>query len=239
VLIGRSGRSRPGDTCAYSPDVCRAIPSHLNHAIETNRPIKPEELLAWQLGGVTQEEIRAEVNTRGMASRPEESVMLKRPRPWDVFVEVARELRQDCVDDVIGTLREVIEKQPKNAWMHFVLASLTGREEGWLSAYDESSKVVKFAPQSPYIQRQHFYICSRARLGQPAETHARKMLALRPKDPVAHHAVGMALGTQGRTEEALRAYEEAARLQPSLAAAQFGIRTAQRNSGEIEVSIAA
>jgi tetratricopeptide (TPR) repeat protein len=187
---------------------------------------------------VTQEEIRAEANTRGMASRPEESVMLKRPPPWDVFVEVARELRQDCVDDVIGTLREVIETQPNNAWMHFVLGSLTGRE-GWLSAYDESSKVVKFAPQSPYIQGQHLYICSRARLGQPAETHARKMLALRPKDPVAHHALGMALGTEGRTEEALPAYEEAARLQPSLAAAQFGIRTAQRNSGEIEVSIAA
>jgi hypothetical protein len=52
-----------------------AIPSQMNPAIETNRPIQPEELFAWQLGGVTQEEIRAEVNTRGMASRPEESVM--------------------------------------------------------------------------------------------------------------------------------------------------------------------
>lgn len=52
-----------------------AIPSRMNRAIETNRPIEPEELLAWQLAGVTQEEIRAEVNARGIASRPAESVM--------------------------------------------------------------------------------------------------------------------------------------------------------------------
>jgi tetratricopeptide (TPR) repeat protein len=209
---------------------------------------------------VTQEEIRAEVNTRGMAPRPEESVMealswtgadaatikaiqhasgrrpnsergLKRPQPWDVLVEVARELRQNAVDEAIGTLREAIEKQLNNAWMHFVLASLMGREEDWLSAYDESSKAVRFAPQSPYIQGQYSYVCSRTGLGQPAEIHARKMLALRPKDAVAHHALGMALETEGRTEEALQAYEEAARLQPNLAA--------QLNRGEIEASIAA
>jgi hypothetical protein len=69
VSIGRS-RSDQGD-----PDpgarvltllmfAVLAIPSQLIHAIETNRPIEPEELLARQLGGVTQEEIRAEVNTR-------------------------------------------------------------------------------------------------------------------------------------------------------------------------------
>jgi tetratricopeptide (TPR) repeat protein len=128
---------------------------------------------------------------------------LKRPQPWDVFVEVARDLRQNYMHDAIGTLRETIEKQPNNAWMHFVLASLMDREEDWLSAYDQSSKAVKFALQSSYIQGQHSYICSRARLGQPAETHPRKMLVLRPKDPVAHHALGMALETEGRTEEAL------------------------------------
>jgi tetratricopeptide (TPR) repeat protein len=122
--------------------------------------------------------------------------------------------------------------------MHFVLASRMGREEDWLSAYDESSKAVKLAPQSPYIQGQYSYIYSRTGLGQPAEIHARKMLGLRPKDAVALHALGMALETEGRTKEALQAYEEAARLQPSLAA-QFGIGTAQLNSGEIEASIAA
>lgn len=52
-----------------------AIPLHMNHSIETSGPIEPEELLAWQLGGVTPEGIPTEVNTRGMASRPEESVM--------------------------------------------------------------------------------------------------------------------------------------------------------------------
>jgi hypothetical protein len=194
-----------------------AIPSQMSHAIETNGPIEPEELLAWQLGGVTQEEIRAEANTRGMVSRPEGSVMealswmgadaatikaiqhasgrrpnwelgLKR-QPWDVFVKVARERRQNYVDDAKGTLREAIEKQPTNAWMHFVWASMMGREEDWLSAYDESSKGVKFASQSPYIQGQYSYICSRTGLGQPAEIHA-KMLALRSKDAVAHSSAG-------------------------------------------------
>jgi hypothetical protein len=111
-----------------------AIPSQMNPAIETNGPVEPEEALGWQLAEVTQEENRAEVNTRRMASRPDESLTealgwmgaeaatikaiqhasgrrpnwelgLKRPQPWDVFVEVARDLRQNYVDDAIGTLR--------------------------------------------------------------------------------------------------------------------------------------
>jgi hypothetical protein len=47
----------------------------MNPAIETNGPVEPGEVLGWQLAGVTQEEIRAEVNTRRMASRPDESLM--------------------------------------------------------------------------------------------------------------------------------------------------------------------
>jgi hypothetical protein len=52
----------------------------MNPAIETNGPVEPEEVLGWQLAGVTQEEIRAEVNTTRMASRPDESLM--EPLGW-------------------------------------------------------------------------------------------------------------------------------------------------------------
>lgn len=59
-------------------------------------------------------------NQHASGRRPNWELGLKRPQPWDVFVEVARELRQNYVDDAIGTLREAIEKQPNNSWMHFV-----------------------------------------------------------------------------------------------------------------------
>lgn len=90
---------------------------------------------------------------------------LKRPQPWDVFVEVARDLRQNYVDDAIGALREAIEEQPNNAWMHVVLASLMSREADWHSAYDESSKAVKFAPQSPLYPGAAFLDLLKSRAG--------------------------------------------------------------------------
>jgi tetratricopeptide (TPR) repeat protein len=211
---------------AASPDLETKLKDHVRRGSEhetdgvASRGIG-EEALSWT--GADAATIKAIQHAIGR--RPNWELGLKRPQPWDVFVEVARELRQNYVDGAIGTLREAVERQPNNARMHFVLASLMGREEDWLSAYDESSKAVKFASQSPYIQGQYSYICSRAGLGQPAEILARKMLALRPKDSVAHHALGMALETEGRTEEALQAYRMRRRRDYS--------RASRRNSSSV------
>lgn len=40
-------------------------------ALDVNVPIVPEQLLAWQLEGVSQEETREEVRSRGLTEYPE------------------------------------------------------------------------------------------------------------------------------------------------------------------------
>jgi hypothetical protein len=38
---------------------------------EAKRPVAPEQVLAWQLQGLTQEEIREEVSTHGLTTYPD------------------------------------------------------------------------------------------------------------------------------------------------------------------------
>jgi hypothetical protein len=42
---------------------------------EANGPVQPEQVLAWQLEGPTQEEIREEVSSRGLTEHAEEPLL--------------------------------------------------------------------------------------------------------------------------------------------------------------------
>jgi len=46
-----------------------------NASAEGNAPVAPEQLLAWQLEGLAQEEIREEVHVRGLTEFPETALL--------------------------------------------------------------------------------------------------------------------------------------------------------------------
>lgn len=62
-----------------------------------------------------------------------------------------------------------------------------------------------------------------------AQTHLLKAIQLRPQDPLAHYNWGCLLQQQGRYQEAIASYEYAARLDPSLTAAQIAAAQLRRS----------
>jgi Flp pilus assembly protein TadD len=230
--------------------------------------VTSEQLLAWQLAGLTREELLAELETRGLQSRPSDDTMdaltpagaepatikaIERASQaaniWQLrwkpsatvllLQEVAHQIYENEREAAEAMLREELRKRPGNAELHLVLAHLLCEDEYWVEAYAEARQAVALAPLSPYARGQLSFICSRARLGGSASKHAREMLELRPHDAVAYGLLGLSLNSEGNYTEAIQAFDNALKLKPDYAAAFSGSGTAYRRTGDYKRSIEA
>jgi serine/threonine-protein kinase len=71
-----------------------------------------------------------------------------------------------------------------------------------------------------------------------AASHFRMAAKLEPNDPRYHYHLGLALGRQGRLDEAIVAFRETIRLKPDLAQAHYGLGVALHKQGDFEQAAA-
>jgi len=243
-------------------------PEQISAPPEANGPIQPEQVLAWQLEGLTQEEIREEVSSRGLTEHPEEPLVnalsaagadaetirevrqakapriiwklgLRLPSPTDYLYEVAGAILWNDREAALLTLQNEAEKQPRNPEVRLIHAHLLRIEEDWITAYGEATEAVALAPQSPYAHALRSTICYHSHLPECAVGEANLFVKLRPQDAAAYIVLGHAKELQGNYEEALRAYAEAKRLHAGYAAIYAGMGKVYGRQGEFEKAIAA
>ena len=239
---------------------------------DTTREVKPRvsptQVLAWQLEGLTQEEIREEVSARGLtecadepllnalsAARADEQTVrvvrhakapctvwklgLRLPSPTDYLYELAGAILWNDWDHALQTMQIEVNKQPRNPDVHLIYAHLLRMSEDWILAYGESTLAVKLAPDSPYAHAQRSTICYHSRLPECALGEALLFVKLRPQDAAAYITLAHARELQGHDDQALEAYSEAKRLHPGYAEIDAGFGRIYGRAGEFEKAVAA
>jgi tetratricopeptide (TPR) repeat protein len=246
-----------------------AIPAPQSNAnTEVRAPVAPEEVLAWQLEGLTQEEIREEVSRRGLTECAEASLLsalsaaganeetvrtvrhakarctvwkldLRLPRSTDYLYEMAGAVMWSNWDYARQTMEAEVSKQPRDAGGRLIYAHLLSRSEDWITAYGEATEAVALAPQWPYAHALRSTICYRSALMECALREAGVFIKMRPEDAWAYIVLGRAKELQGHDDEALAAYDEAKRLHPRDAEIFAGIGRVYARQGAFEKAVAA
>ncbi|MGB2632919.1 MAG: hypothetical protein WAM58_03180 [Candidatus Acidiferrum sp.] len=246
-----------------------ALPPQQSNAVpETKAPVPPEQVLAWQLEGLTPEELREEVGSRGLTECAEQPLLnalaaaradvetvqvvrhakapcrvwklgLQLPRPTDYLYEIAGALMWNDCGYALQTMQAETMKQPGNADVHLIYAHLLAASEDWIAAYGEATIAVRLAPDSSYGHAERSTICYHSRLPECAVAEAMTMVKMRPKDAVAHVVLGHARELQGYDDEALLAYAEAKRLNAGYAEIFAGFGRVYGREGAFEKALKA
>ena len=235
---------------------------------EVTGPVAPEQVLAWQLEGLTQEEIRDEVRKRGLTEYPEIALLsalsaagadaetihtlrqtkaprkiwklgLRLPSPTDYLYAIAGAILWNDRESALLTIQSEAEKQPRNPNVHLIYAHLASIQEDWIQAYGEATAAVKLAPESPYAHGLRSTICYHARLPECAAREAGIFVKERPEDAGAYIVLGHALEMQANFAESLQAYTEAKRLHAGYSAIYEGMGRVYGQMGEFEKAVEA
>lgn len=218
---------------------------------ETTTAVTPEQVLAWQLEGLTQEEIQEEVNERGLTERPDEALLsalsaagadaetirtvqlrkaprkiwklgLRLPSPTDYLYEIAGAILFNNGARALQTIQNEVEEQPRNPDVRLIYAQITKVQEDWITAYAQATAAVKLAPESPYAHAMRSTVCYHSGLVECATREALLFVEMRADDAAAYIILGHAREMQGRHEEALQAYGKAETLHPAYSAIYAG-----------------
>jgi tetratricopeptide (TPR) repeat protein len=235
---------------------------------EVSAPVVPEAVLAWQLEGLTQEEIREEVSRRGLSECAEASLLsalsaagadaetiqavrhanapctvwkldLRLPRATDYLYEMAGAVMWSNWGYALQTMEEESRKQPQNPDVRLIYARLLSRSEDWITAYGEATEAVALTPQWPYAHELRSTICYRSGLVECALREADVFVKMKPEDASAYIVLGNAKELKGQDDEALAAYENAKRLHPGYAEIFAGFGRAYAREGAFEKAVEA
>jgi len=227
-----------------------------------------EQVLAWQLEGLTQEEIREGEGRRGLTQCADETLLnalsaaradaetvravrhakapctfwrlgLRLPGPNDYLYEVAGAILWSDWGHALHTMQIEAQKQPRNPDVRLIYAHLLRMSQDWIMAYGEATEAVALVPQSPYAHALRSTICYHSRLTECAVREAALFVKMRPEDASAYIVLGHAKELQGYDAEALLAYCEAKRLHPEYAEIHAGLGRVHARQGEFENAVAA
>jgi hypothetical protein len=137
-------------------------PQQSNATPETKAPVPPEQVLAWQLEGLTAKELREEVASRGLTECAEQPLLsalaaaradvetvravrhAKAPctvwklglqLPTDYLYEIAGAMMWNDWGYALRTMQAETMKQPGNPDVHLIYAHLLAASEDWIAAY--------------------------------------------------------------------------------------------------------
>lgn len=243
-------------------------PQQSSTTSEEKAPVTPEQVLAWQLEGLTQEEIREEVTKHGLTECPDEALLnalsaagadaetisairklhapgklwklgLRLPSPTDYLYEMAGAVLWSDWEHAVQTMQMEVEKQPGNPDVRLIYAHVLRMQEDWIAAYGQATEAVHLAPQSAYAHAQRSTMCYYSRLEQCAMREALTFVSLRPQDAAAYIILGHAEELLGNDAEALQAYTEAKRLHAGYSEIDAGLGRVYEREGQFEKAVAA
>lgn len=237
-----------------------------NNNLERTAPVAPEQVLAWQLEGLTQEEIREEVGRRGLTQCADDALLnalagtraeaetvravkqakapctvwklgLRLPHETDYLYEAAGAIQWSDWGYALQVMQAEASKQPGNADVRLIYAHMLRMVEDWIAAYGEASAAVELEPQSPYAHALRSTICYHARLVECAAREAAIFVKMKPADAAAYIVLGHAEELQGQDAEALRAYAEAKKRNAKYAEICAGMGRVYARAGEFEKAV--
>ena len=233
---------------------------------ETREPVAPEQVLAWQLEGLTQEEIQEDVKTRGLSECAEVALLnalsaarsdvqtvelvrhtkapckllkldLRLPSATDYLYEMAGAVLWNDWQHAMQTMQAEASKQPQNPEVRLIYAHVLSMTGDVILAYEEATAAERLNPGSPYTHAQRSTICYHAGLAECAIHEALRFQEMRGADASAYIILGHARELEGHDDDALEAYRQAKKLHPGYAEIYAGLGRVYGRAGEFEKAV--
>jgi tetratricopeptide (TPR) repeat protein len=234
---------------------------------ESKQPVAPEQVLAWQLEGLTQEEIQEEVKAHGLsecadapllnalaAARADAQTVevvrhskapckllkldLRLPKPTDYLYEMAGAMLWNDGQHAMQTIETEASKQPQNPDVRLIYAHVLSMSGDLILAYEEATAAERLNPRWPYTHAQRSTICYRAGLTACAIHEALRFREMREADASAYIILGNARELQGHDDEALEAYTQARKLHAGYAELYAGLGRVYGRAGAFDQALA-
>lgn len=242
-------------------------PQQNNTKAETKEPVAPEQVLAWQLEGLTQEEIQEEVKAHGLTECAEIALLsalaaaktdaqtvelvrytkapcklwkldLRLPKPTDYLYEMAGAVLWNNWPHAMHTMQVEASKQPQNPDVRLIYAHVLSMSGDFILAYAEATAAVRLNPGSPYAHAEQSTICYHAGLTECAIHEALRFQEMRGEDASVYIILGHARELQGHDDEALEAYTHAKKLHAGYTEICAGFGRVYGRAGEFEKAVA-
>jgi len=234
---------------------------------ETKEAVAPEQVLAWQLEGLTQEEIQEEVKARGLTECAEAALLsalaavrtdaqtvelvrhtkapckllkldLRLPKPTDYLYEMAGAMLWNNWPHALQTMQMEVSNQPENPDVRLIYAHILRMSGDLILAYEQATAAERLNPGSPYPHAERSTICYHAGLTECAIHEALRFQEMRGEDASAYIILGHARELQGQYDEALEAYTRAKKLHAGYAEIDAGLGRVYGRAGEFEKAVA-
>jgi len=147
------------------------------------------------------------------------------PQMTELHANLAMALaKQGETDEAMQEYWAELQLDPTSSFAHAGLAGLLEKAGDDDAALEHYNFALQFRPDNEYALLKTAFLLIRHKRYDEALTRAQKAMQVNPKQYRAHNAIGLIMQMRGNTEQAIRHYNEALRLQPGNAAAQEGLR---------------
>jgi eukaryotic-like serine/threonine-protein kinase len=142
-------------------------------------------------------------------------------------------------EEAISEHREAIRLNPRDAEAYYnlgVTLSAQGKFDEAIACYREA---IRFQPENAEAHGNLGGLsCNHLRDYLAAESEYRTAIRLKPGNAEAHAGLGIALASQGKSDEAIAEYHTAIRLNPDLANAHLNLGNSLAKQGNLDLAIA-
>jgi tetratricopeptide (TPR) repeat protein len=208
--------------------------------------ISQQQLLAWAIGGMTEEHLLAQIKQRGIESYDDnlltalhssgtaDSVLSKirenklttrAPGQGSatllLLLKAAKSVERDDNKLAYENVLQALKVDPKNADLHYAAAGILRKVEDWEDAATEYRLATQLAPEFADAYQGLAYMYYRMGEGNRAVLAAKQALKLQPNDSDGHKTMGLSLEGVDNLDGALAEYAEALRLNPANAAVYY------------------
>jgi tetratricopeptide (TPR) repeat protein len=156
-----------------------------------------------------------------------------------ILLEAAVAARQQHYHSAELLLREMLQRDPQNAALHFALGAMLRQQEQWDDAFDEVTESARLMPDFPDNHISFAYIFYRLDDGPNAIAEARTALSMDPQNSEAYQVLGLALYSNGQFAAAVHAFNESLVRDPDNADTYYDAGIALHADGNMPGAVAA
>lgn len=216
----------------YRPDAIQGVRPRAGEELEANFKLQPGSgKLVLGASKEEQEKLKKEAE----AAEQQKKMIGEVKTLFDAGLELSR---KEQYPEAIEQFKKALEKDPNQAFVWANLGDTYAKNKQLNEAIDAFRKAIELKPDEAAFHQNLGLLYARAQKPKEAEEEFKKAEAINPTTAAQNYFnLGAVLANSGKTEEAVKAFENAVRVDPNYAEAYFQLGTAQLGANKIDDAI--